>query len=159
MADVKNEVPQNIRDLSNVLKKEIKHANTGAAEALPKDTYEKVLPEELAPHFDLFKKFQTFNSDLTAALALANGELGATFLKKHKDVQSVNVEMKAGKDTIGNVYSREKTVTVPGNPPQQRTTYGHSRSFYEAHAAGPNRGALKKVREYLTASAAAAAAA
>lgn len=156
MADVQNEVPESVQELAKSLKKDLKHSDTGVGE-LPKDIYEKHLPEGLT--MDTIKKFQSHNSDFLAALSLANGESSAALMKKKKDLASTNIEIKVGKDTMGCVYTREKIVTIPGNPPIQKTTYGHNRPFYEAYAAGPNRGALKKVNDFLKASAAAAAAA
>lgn len=153
--DVKQDLPESVTTLAKAIQKELKIGDNGVAE-LPKDIYEKHLPENLTAA--TIKAVQSHNSDFLAALTLATGEAGYAFLKKKKDVNDVKVEIKAGKDSMGVVYSREKTVTVPGNPTTQKTKYGQAKALYEAHAAGANRGALKKVREYLTAQAEAAAA-
>jgi hypothetical protein len=149
----KPELGEQANAIAAYLRKEMKLTSTGVAEA-PKDTCEKTLPEGLTVKH--VSQLQAYESDLIAATALVLGDEGAKFLAKNKSITDVSAEIKVGKNTVGVTYSREKQVRAPGNA-EPTTKYGVTKAFYEAHAAGHNRGGLKKVREYNSAVAEAAA--
>lgn len=166
MSNEKNEkierssLPEKVLAYADLFKKNLTISDTGVVE-LPKDIYGQTLEETDGLTLEHVKKLESHNAEVLAGLALAVGEAAPGFIKKHKAINELTAEIKAGKSTLGAIYTHEKEVRIPGANGAEATTqvrHGSLRSFYDAFAAGNNRGALKKVRDYVGQNAAAAAA-
>jgi hypothetical protein len=154
----REDLPEVVRTYADIFKKDGKISDTGVLE-FSADAYEKTLDGNDKLTMEVIGALQKHNSNVHAAVVLATGELASKWCPKHKDVNEVTAELKVGKDTMGVTYSHQKQVGKPGGAPEDKVTkHGVTRSFYEAHAAGPNRGAVKKVRDFISAHAEAAAA-
>ena len=137
-------VSAEILELAKSLKKEYKIGEGGIVE-VGKDFYESHLPEGLT--LKDVERVQKHNSNLVAASGLALGEVGIPHFKKDKKADQISIEFAAGKDKIGAVFQRQRTMTNPqGGEPI--TKYGVLTSTYKARAAS-NVGALKRVRQHL----------
>ncbi len=146
------DVNENILALADTIKKDLKIGEGGVAE-LPKDIYERTLPENIT--MADVKRVADHNTAFVAGLGLALGEAGQAAFKKDKKLAQVTVDVTAGKDKVGATFQREKQV-ADGKGGQQ-VKHGVLSAKWSFSGAG-NRGAFKKVREHLSNAAAAAAA-
>lgn len=157
----RSSLPEKVLKYADLFKKNLTITDTGVVE-LPKDIYEKTLEGVEGVTLASITKAQAHNTDVLAGLSLAVAEAAPAFVKKHKGINELTAEFKAGKDTLGTVYTHTKEVRIPpakaGEEATMQVRHGQLRSFYDAYAAGNNRGSLKKVREFVSQTAAAAAA-
>lgn len=145
-------IKEEIIDLANALKKEFEIGEGGVI-TVPKDLYEKTLPEGLT--LADVKKVQEHNTALVAASALAVGEVGNAHFKKHKKDDRLSLEFKAGVDSISIDYQRSKeypNFKDPEGPKIQK--YGILTAGYESQAGVGSRGQLSRVKKNLAAKAA-----
>lgn len=146
------EVNENILALADTIKKDLKIGEGGVAE-LPKDIYEQTLPENIT--MADVKRVADHNTAFAAGLTLALGEAGVAAFKKDKKLAQVSVDVTAGKDKVAALVQREKQV-ADGKGGQQVKHFVANTKWTFAGAG--NRGALKKIRDHLSAVGAAAAA-
>lgn len=137
-------IPESIVALAQLAKEKMKVGEGGVIE-VPKDFYEELLPDDLT--MAQVKKVQEHNSNLVSAVGLAVGELGNKEFGKHKKFDEVSVEFNANKDKIGLNYQRSKQ--VPDGSGGQQTKYGILSARYQV-AGASNKGSFKKVRDWLS---------
>lgn len=157
----RSDLPERVLQHADLLKKHGKFTETGVLE-LPADIYEQTLGDDAGFTMANVKKFQSHNTDLQAAMIVAMGEMSEGFAKKHKNINELTCQIKVGKDAMGNVFKYEKPVRVPSLNGGEATTIvkrNVSQPFYDTNSAGPNRGSVKKAREYVSGLVALAAAA
>lgn len=149
-----SEIKTNIRELADKLKTNLVIDPATGVASVPEEWYVQNLPEGLSA--DTYKQLSEHNTDVLAAAALANGEAAIDAFKKNKELERVSLSLPlVGKDTIGvvtdrtynarNVQSGEVTVK-----------YGRTSASFDIYAADNGRGDLKKIREHLYSTAAAA---
>lgn len=149
MSQEELKVSPEILKLAGELKKEFKIGDGGLIE-VPKSFYEDHLPEGLT--MAIVKKVQDHDSNMTSATVLGMGEVSIPAFKKDKKLESTSIEYSAGKNSIGAVMHRSKTMTNPqGGEPI--TKFGVVTAKYQARASA-NLGALKRIRTHLNAQAA-----
>lgn len=140
-----NEVKEDVRALAKTLKGKISIGENGVA-SIDKDTYVTLLPETVSE--PAVRALQGFHSELAAAATLATGELAIPYLKKNKDVGSVNLSIPMiGKDTLDVSIKREKVVTNPASG-EKTTTYGAATTGFSVYSTRP-RGEMAKVKSHL----------
>lgn len=137
-----------VLELANKIKDQLKLGAGGVAEDLGKDFYASTLPDGIS--MADVNKIQKHDSNLVAATALALGEESLDYFKKHKDVQSTSVELKAGANTIAIQADRYKSFPnrMGGADAPNIEKHVTISARYTAQAAG-NRGEFKKVREHI----------
>lgn len=143
-----SEIKQDTLDLAKTLKGAITIGENGVA-TIKEGTYVENLPEGLTE--DHVKQLQGYHSALGAAGTLALGELGVPYLKKHKEVDRIELTVPAvGKDTLDFTFDRQKVVTVPkkDGPNEEKTVYGASTFRHSEYSTRP-RGELSKVKDHL----------
>lgn len=139
------EIKSDVVELSKTLKGKIKIGDNGVA-TIEAGTYTSLLPEGVSE--DTVKKLQGFHSELAAAATLATGELAVPYLKKNKDVGSVDLSIPmVGKDTLDVSIKREKVVTNPTSK-AQTTVYGAATAGFSVYSTRP-RGEMLKVKSHL----------
>lgn len=139
------EIKTDVLELSKTLKGRIKIGENGVASIEP-GTYVSLLPEGVTE--DNVKKLQSFHSELAAAATLATGELAVPYMKKNKDVASVDLSIPMiGKDSLDVNIKREKTVTNPTTK-EQSTVYGAATAGFSVYSTRP-RGEMAKVKSHL----------
>jgi hypothetical protein len=139
------EIKSDILELSKTLKGKIKIGENGVA-TVEEGTYVSLLPEGVTE--DNARKLQSFHSELAAAATLATGELAVPYMKKHKDVVSVDLTIPMiGKDSLDVNIKREKTVTNPQSK-EQSTVYGAATAGFTVYSTRP-RGEMAKVKSHL----------
>jgi hypothetical protein len=140
-----NEIKSDILELSKTLKGKIKIGENGVA-TVEEGTYVSLLPEGVTE--DSARKLQNLHSELAAAATLATGELAIPYLKKNKDVASVNLSIPMiGKDSLDVNIKREKVVTNPQSK-EQSTVYGAVTAGFSVYSTRP-RGEMLKVKSHL----------
>lgn len=140
-----NEIKSDILELSKTLKGKIKIGENGVA-TVEEGTYIALLPEGVTE--DNARKLQSFHSELAAAATLATGELAVPYMKKHKDVASVDLTIPMiGKDSLDVNIKREKVVTNPQTK-SQSTIYGAATTGFTVYSTRP-RGEMAKVKSHL----------
>ena len=145
MSDIKKEVV----DLAAVLKKEIKVDNKTGIATITDGIYEKNLPDGLTK--TAIEQLQAYNTRMAAAATLAVGEIGCDTFKKHKDLDSIDLEVPLiGKDRLNISFDRSRQVPLRGENgvTGTQTKYGSASVSYDMYGTGP-RGELKKVKQYL----------
>lgn len=149
-----SEVSQRVKDLAKSLKGEMTLKDGGAFVFKDEKTaYENTLPEHL--NMKTVDEVYKHNEDVTAALTLATGELGADALKKNKKLDGVTSELKIGKHADISVgYLRSQEQRIPNfqdksKPPEKVTRYGVTTTRIRTFAQ-KNKGELKKVRTQLS---------
>ncbi len=147
--------PQTLK-VADHLEKAFKFGEGGVAAPLAPEVIEEAI-KIIDPNMTMKQIADVDNvrNILTAGSGLGFGRASATHLAKHKKEDQTSFEVKLNKDTIGGVYRREKA--VPDGNGGQKIKHGGLSMGYTA-VGGENKGDLKKVREHLAASAAAAAA-
>lgn len=100
-----------VKRISAALQKGYK-VNEDGTIAHEKDLYKSVMPDDIT--LETLKRVQQFASDFYAGAVDAIGTVGETYLKKHKDVDSVRVDkLTLGKDSLWTQYDRKTEVTSP----------------------------------------------
>lgn len=147
------EIKPHVRELADSLGK-ISFDKQGMG-TFEEGTYEKSLAVA-GLDLDTVKKVQEHHGNLVAAVGLAVGEEGVKFLKKHKDINAVEAEIKFGNDTLSSIMYRSKEYGAgPNSDGGKITKYGVLESKYTAMGS-TNKGQLAKVRQHLNNLAAAA---
>jgi hypothetical protein len=140
-----SEIKKDVTDLAKVLKGKITIGDNGVA-TVKEGTYIELLPEGVTE--DTVKALQAHNSTLVAAAALATGELGIDYMKKHKDVAAVELTIPTvGKDSLDITVKREKHGINPSNK-EPIVSYGNVSAGFSIYSTRP-RGELGKVKEHL----------
>lgn len=111
---------------------------------LAADVFEKHLPEGLTMH--TVKQVQDTLLDFSDAATLAVAESGIDHLKAHKDLSSVSLKVKAGRDAISTSFERSRDMRNPGTG-AQFTKFGIS-STKLVSGVGGNRQGYKQIKEY-----------
>ncbi len=139
------DIKEDTKELAKQLKGLIKIGENGVA-TIKEGTYVDMLPEGITE--DDVKKLQTYNSNLVAAGALAIGEMGIDYMKKHKDVAQVELSIPmVGKDTMGLSIKRTKNSINPQTK-EPITTYGAINASINTYSTKP-RGELSRVKDHL----------
>jgi hypothetical protein len=126
----------------------------GATTTVAPDLYLANLPEGVTE--DQIKAVQGYNSDFFAASVKAFGDSSLDALKKHKSLEEVHGAFPLyGKDMFNVNVSRSETSTTPGTGVPV-TKYGVVSAKLVTYDARSNRGAIKAIRDELSASALAA---
>lgn len=141
--DVGTEIKKEIRDLTDMIRQNLKHKDGGHFE-VEKDLYEKSLPEGVDA--SLIKKVQKHNTDFVAAATLAVGEAGLEIMKDDAELQSASADFRLGNDKLSVVFDR--TRELPGAKGEKETQYGVSNASFTVSAAGA-KSTLKTVRQHL----------
>lgn len=102
-------INQNIVNLAAAIKADLKievdPSGNAAKVAIPKNMYERLLPEEVTP--DMVEKVAAANADIAAALTLAVGEESFKQMKKHKGLETVTAVLPAtGRDRFETTVNR-----------------------------------------------------
>ncbi len=151
MSTANNGVKPEVTEMAAKLKKEITLDTATGIMTIPAAAYEKTLSDGLT--VAIGKQLQDHNTTLTAAFALAVGEMGFDAMKKHKKLDRIEAEMPLiGKDTLNAVYSR-KTMVSPGpnaKGDEQVPKYGDMKVKMHVYGA-TNHGELRKVKADLSA--------
>lgn len=138
-------VNDNVLKLADSLSTQLQIGEGGVV-TVNKDFYENNLPDGLT--MADVKRVQEHNGNVLAGAQLALGETGIEYFRKHKDVDQLTLEIKAGADKMGVGFQRTRTYPgMKGGP--EKTTVGVSMARYTAQAAG-NVGSMKKVRTHLS---------
>lgn len=140
-----------IRALADAVKKDFKIGEGGVVQ-VDKDFYQKSLPEGLT--MADVDRVQKHNTNFVSAVGLALGEVGIDHFKKHKKEDEISVDFVAGKDKVSLNFQRSKQ--FPDGKGGQLERQGVLSARWQVTGAG-NRGSFAKVREHLSAKAAAAA--
>lgn len=148
-----SEVKQEVKDLSEKIKKEIKiDTKTGIA-TISETLYKDNLPEGMT--IDNVKAVQDYNSRIVAATGLALGEASIPVMKKHKELEFTELTLPIVKDTASFTFDRQSTSRNPTDG-SEVIKHGALSVKYVTSGAGTSKGELKKVRAHLFESAAAA---
>lgn len=111
-------------------------------------------PESLSE--EVIKQVQAYSSDYYAASVKAGGELSVDTLAKNKNLEEVHLAFPLfGKDVFNVNVSRSETSTTPGTGVPV-TKYGVVSAKLVTYDARANRGAIKAIRDEISASALAA---
>lgn len=148
-----NVVPEGLEKIKNydriaamaaAIKKEFKIGEGGSIE-VPKDVYEKHLPENIT--MDTIKQLQSHQNDFVTATGLALGNTGLEYFKKPKSADSLSVELAAGKDKLA--LTLQRSTTVPDGAGGTKVKYGQLSARWRVNAAG-NRGSFEVVRKHIS---------
>lgn len=144
MSDIK----QATTDLAAKIKKEIKiDAKTGQA-TVPDELYVTLLPEGVTK--EVVQALDDHNTLFGAAAYLALGEASLPQMKKHKDLNEVNIAIPTvGKSAFKGVFERSSQVRAPGAT-ESTTKYGTGAMKLDFYGGAQHRGEFKKVRDHLT---------
>lgn len=134
-----------IIDLSKKIEKEISFNEAGVA-SLGKDFYESTLPEGLTT--DMVSKIQKHHQNLASATGLALTNTAVPYMKKHKDINTVELVMPVLKDKLEGSFDRSKTYPARGEGAEPLTKYGVLNMNFTVNGAVNQRGTLKKIRGY-----------
>lgn len=111
-------------------------------------------PESLPEEF--IKQYEAYSSDYYAASVKAGGELSVDLMAKNKNLEEVHLAFPlAGKNLFNVNVARSETSTTPGTGVPV-TKYGVVTAKLVTYDARANRGAIKAIRDELSASALAA---
>jgi len=147
------DVPEIVLAVANAIKKELKIGEGGVGE-VPKDIYEQTLPLSNLTMAEV-KRVNDHDTAFAAGLTMALGDASIAAFKKDKKLAQTSVDVNAGKNKAAVLIQREKQV-ADGKGGQQVKHYVANTKWTFAGAG--NRGALKKIRDHLSAVGAAAAA-
>lgn len=104
-------IKQEIKNLAAAIKADLTIDPKTGAGTLPKNMYERLLPEEVS--VDMVEKVASANADIAAALGLAVGEASLPLMKKHKELERVTANLGAtGRDRFEAVFDRTYEVPV-----------------------------------------------
>lgn len=109
--------------IKEALAKTIKIQDGGIAELQEADIVE-FLPEGLTT--GQIRAAQTFISDVAAGAAMAFGDHAATYMKKHKETDSVSLSVPVGKANISVGIQRYKDWPDLRNPGQKTRVHGQA---------------------------------
>ena len=153
MSDIK----QSVLDLAAALKADLslgENGHIGVAEGAGERTLPSTLSAETVKHF------QDHVNDLVAATYLAAGEIGVDAFKADENLDRVSLTIPFFADSVSVEINRSKEYPAGGVPKEGEhrstetvTKYGVGYSKYNVNANG-NKGALKKVRDRISAMAA-----
>lgn len=121
------------------------------------DTYAKLLPESV-PEATI-KAMQEHNTTFIAAATYALAEVAAPVMKKNGELTKAELSVPLiGKDVLELGYTRSEEVSDGKKDDQgnygRKTNFGTTSARFKTYAAG-NRGELAKVKEHVSAAAAA----
>lgn len=139
------EVKKEILELSEKISSGITISAKEKTATAEKDIYEKNLPEGLS--MDTVRSVRDYNTTFVAAGAHAFGNAAVAAMNKHKNLDSLNVDVSMGdKDSVSYSIQRSKTsVDHLHNKGQEITKYGVLTTSMEVNA-GKNSGQLKVAR-------------
>lgn len=143
-------VPANVIELAGAIKSGLTFDAEGVGSAAD-DLFEKNLPEGLT--LDTVKQVQDTVLNFADATTLALGEAGLKHLQDNKDLKSVSVKIKAGRDAISSEFFREVDRRNPANG-ETFKKYGTATTKLSS-GVGAGRGNYKKIQEDLSSRAAA----
>lgn len=141
-----NEISQDVQNLATELKGKITIGDKGVA-TIDKAAYKELLAAE-GIEVASAEKLQHLHSRLAPAAVMATGELSVPYLKKHKDIEKVELSMPMlGKDSLDVTIKRSKEVRSPQSG-EVSTVYGAASAGFSVYSTRP-RGEMAKVKDHL----------
>lgn len=141
-----NEISQDVLNLSAELKGKITIGDKGVA-TIDKAYYKELLAQE-GVELASAEKLQALHSRLAPAAVHATGEVAVPYMKKHKDIEKVELSIPMlGKDSLDVTIKREKEVRNPQSG-EVSTVYGVASAGFSVYSTRP-RGEMAKVKEHL----------
>ena len=131
-------------DLADGIKKAASIDDNGKI-TVDKGFYESRLPEGIT--LAQVKKLEEYDSQLISAATVATAELSAPFFKRHKDVDTVQMKLQAGRSQIGTVIKRESQIRNVQTG-EVSNVPGVATAKYRAFGSSGSSGSLKVCREY-----------
>lgn len=135
-----------MQKLTQRLEKEFK-VGEGHQINIDKSLYKDLLPEGLT--VDDVDRVQRHHANLAAAATIALGHVAVPYLKKHKDVNTVELTMPLQKDVFEAAFERRKEYPGRGDGAEKIVKWGVVTAGLTVHGAVGSRGVMKKARAYL----------
>lgn len=112
-----------------------------------KAVYKDLLPEGLTE--EDVDRVQRHHANLATAVHIALGHVAAPYMKKHKDVNSIELNMPLRKDALEAVIERRKEYPGRGEGAEKIVKWGVITAGITTHGAVSSRGTVKKARAYI----------